>query len=146
MKILKMLKRLNRRTQRHKKSLSAVSRSTGLEKVMCISEKYKFSKFLKDLGLAKYELRNVTDYWLSLVDPEEGNDYSHLRICFDNNCDAFLDIFCHRGYPDEPDNYDMLKSYGIVDRRSHFKFESKNMEELQQHIEENYEKYGFIQM
>ena len=92
MKLKNLLKKLNRRNQKHL-HLQYLSKATGLTREECIKEELalicNFS-FLKEY-CTKAQL---IAYYSSLIDQKIGGDYSHIRIQFGREWYEYYDKYC----------------------------------------------------
>ena len=139
MKLKSLLKKLNRRNQKHL-YLQDFSEATGMTKEECIKEKFAL---IRDLSFLKKYSTTVKpiDYYCSLIDPEIGGDYSHLRIYFGEQWYEYVDIYHHRGFLLDDGIRRTSQSWGVVNMSTCEEAYFDTLEELVAYLECNYEKY-----
>ena len=142
MKLKNLLKKLNRRNQKSL-NLSYVSSATGLSKEGCIKEELAL---IRDFSfLKKYRTKvQPRAYYSSLIDPEIGGDYSHIRIKFGEQWYEYVDIYHHRGFLFDDGIRRTSQSWGISNMATEDEAEFDTLEELRAYLESNYEKYCLI--
>ena len=139
MKLKNLLKKLNRKNQKHL-HLQDISEATGLTKEGCIQEKLALIRDFSFLKKYSTTIRPL-GYWCGLIDPEIGGDYSHIRIKFGERWYEYIEIYDHRGFLFDDGIIRTSQSWGITNMATEGEAEFDTLEELRAYLESNYDKY-----